>query len=184
MKVSGSLGDEGTVIGRATLGGPKPLKALLYDGRVLTVIVGVHLHVRGGYVSLVAVVVYAVIVRLLPVVRTLSARVVLGTAVGGRVPHEAMLKRLVALLVPLEVPYHLLFLDKHAPSAAVQTVEVLPTAQILAVSVTALLAAAISTNVPRVVYQGLLLLLTSRRRGGRGRCLRATASRGRRARTH
>lgn len=46
------------------------------------------------------------------------------TVVAGRVPHETVLQALVSLLVPLEVPDHLLFLHEHS-RVAVETVEVL-----------------------------------------------------------
>ena len=65
----------------------------------------------------------AVVVSLLAVVGA-SAEAV-AAVVHRRVAHESVLERLVALLVPLEVPDHLLFLDEHA-RVAVQTVEVLP----------------------------------------------------------
>lgn len=172
MEVRGSLGDEGTIVGSAGLGSPEPLKALLDYGGVLAMVVRVHLDIRGGDVNLVAVVVYAVVMRLLSVVRALPGGVPLGAVVGGRVTHESVLQRLVALFVPLEVSYHLLLLDEHAP-AAVETVEVLAAAQILAVRATALLAAAVAAHVSGVVYQRLLLLLTRRRRRGRGCRLRA-----------
>lgn len=58
------------MFGRATLGGPKPLEALLYDGRVLAMVIRVHLHVRCRYVHLVAILVDAMIVGLLSIVRT------------------------------------------------------------------------------------------------------------------
>lgn len=150
MKVRRPLPGERTVIRDAVLGRPEPLEALLDDRRVLPVIIRVHLHVRGRYVHLVAVLVDAVVVRLLPVVRTLPARVTLGTVVGGRVAHEAVLERLVALLVPLEVPDHLLFLDEDS-TAAVEAVEVLATAEVLAVGTAALLAAGVAAHVARVV---------------------------------
>ena len=60
---------------------------------------------------------------LLPVVAAVGVAV--ATVVGRRVPHEAVLKRVVPLLVPLEVSDHLLFLHEHA-RVALQTVEMLP----------------------------------------------------------
>ncbi len=65
----------------------------------------------------------AMIVGLLAIV--LAAAVAIVTVVHGRVAHESVLQRLVALLVPLEVPDHLLLLDKDA-RVAVQTVEMFP----------------------------------------------------------
>lgn len=55
---------------------------------------------------------YAVIVRLLAVVSAVV--IAIATIITGRIPHEAVLKRLVSLLVPLEVANHLLLLDKHS----------------------------------------------------------------------
>lgn len=65
----------------------------------------------------------AVVVGLLAVVGASAVAVV--AVVAGRVAHESVLERLVALLVPLEVADHLLLLDKH-PRVAVQAVEVFP----------------------------------------------------------
>ena len=65
----------------------------------------------------------AVVVGLLAVVGAGSEPV--GAVVHGRVAHESVLQRFVALLVPFKVADHLLLLDKH-PRIAVQTVEVLP----------------------------------------------------------
>jgi len=115
------------MFGRATLRGPKSLEALLYDGRVLAMVIRVHLHVRRRYVHLVAILVDAMVMGLLSVVRTRPAGVFLRAVVRWRVSHEAVLQGLVPLLVPLEVPDHLLLLHEH-PAAAVQTVEVLPAA--------------------------------------------------------
>lgn len=113
------------MFGRATFGGPKPLEALLYDGRVLAMIIRVHLHVRCRYVHLVAILVDAMIVGLLSIVRTGPAGMPLRTIVRRRVSHETVLQGLVPLLVPLEVPDHLLLLHEH-PTAAVQTMKMLP----------------------------------------------------------
>ena len=57
---------------------------------------------------------------------------VLGAVVRGAVAHEAVLQRLVAFLVPLEVPHHLVLLEEDA-EAALQTVEVLLVLQLMAV---------------------------------------------------
>lgn len=150
MKVRRPLAGELAVLGGAVLGGAKPLEALLDDGRVLAVVVGVHLHVGGRYVDLVAVVVDAVVVGLLEVVGAGAHGVPLGAVVRLRVPHEAVLQRVVPLLVPLEVAYHLLLLDKDA-TAAVEAVEVLPAAELLAVGAPALLPARVAPHVSRVV---------------------------------
>lgn len=123
VEVSGPLPEEGAVGGAALLGGPEPLEALLDDGRVLPVVVGVHLDVRGADVHLVAGPLDAVVVGLLPVVP--AAGVAIRAVVARRVPHEAVLQRLVPLLVPLEVTDHLLLLHEY-PGVAVQAVEVLP----------------------------------------------------------
>lgn len=45
VEVGGALAKEGAVRGAALLGGAVPLESLLDDGRVLAVVVGVHLHV-------------------------------------------------------------------------------------------------------------------------------------------
>lgn len=66
---------------------------------------------------------YAVVVRLLAIVAAVVVSV--AAVVTGRVPHEAVLQGLIALLVPLEVSDHLLLLDKHS-RVAVQTMEVFP----------------------------------------------------------
>lgn len=150
MKVRRPLPGEWAVLGGAALGSSESLESLLNDGRVLAMIVGVHLYVGRRYVHLVAVLVDAVIVGLLAIVGTLPAGMPLGAVVGGRVAHEAVLERLVALLVPLEVADHLLLLHEYPP-AALQAVEVLPAAQVLAVRAAALLPAAEAANVTRVV---------------------------------
>lgn len=150
MKVRRPLAGEWTVLGGAALGSPESLESLLNDRGVLAMVVRVHLHVGRGYVHLVAVLVDAVVVGLLAIVGTLAAGMPLGAVVGGRVAHEAVLEGLVALLVPLEVANHLLLLDEHA-AAALEAVEVLPAAEVLAVRAAALLAAAEAADVARVV---------------------------------
>lgn len=45
VEVSGALAEEGAVRGAALLGGAVPLESLLDDGRVLAVVVGVHLNI-------------------------------------------------------------------------------------------------------------------------------------------
>ena len=54
VEVGGALAGEGAVGRGAVLGGPVALEALLDDGRILAVVVGVHLHVRRADVHLVA----------------------------------------------------------------------------------------------------------------------------------
>ena len=53
VEVGGALSGKGAVRSGAVFGGPVPLEAFLDDGRVLAVVVGVHLHVRGAYVHLI-----------------------------------------------------------------------------------------------------------------------------------
>lgn len=106
------LAEEGAVTCAALLRRPVPLETLLDDGGVLSVVVRVHLHVRRGYVDLVASLFDAVVVRLLLVVRAIGEPV--AAVVQGAVTHEAVLEGLVALLVPLEVPDHLLLFYEHA----------------------------------------------------------------------
>lgn len=118
VKVRGPLTGELTILGPAILGGPKSLEALLYNRRIFAMIIRMHLHVRRRYVYLVAVLVNAVIVGLLSIVRAAPAGMLFRTIVRRRVPHEAVLQRFVPLLVPLEVPDHLLLLYEY-PAAAV-----------------------------------------------------------------
>ncbi|KAJ8885930.1 hypothetical protein PR048_012136 [Dryococelus australis] len=54
VEVRGALAEEGAVRGAALLRRAEPLEALLDDGRVLAVVVGVHLHIRRADVHLVA----------------------------------------------------------------------------------------------------------------------------------
>ena len=67
------------------------------------------------------------VVRLFAVVS--ARRKPSGAVVTRRVPHEPVLQRLVALLVPLEVANHLFLLDEDA-RVAVEAVEVLAVAQL------------------------------------------------------
>jgi len=138
------------MVSRATLGGPKSLKALLYDGRVLAMVIRVHLHVRCRYVHLVAILVDAMIVSLLSIVRTGPTGVLFRTIVGRRVPHKAMLQGLVSLLMPLEVPDHFLLFHEHSP-ATIQTMKVLPATQFLAVRTAAFLTGRISPHVSGII---------------------------------
>jgi len=151
VKVRGPLSNERTMVSRATLGGPKSLKALLYDGRVLAMVIRVHLHVRCRYVHLVAILVDAMIVSLLSiVVRTGPTGVLFRTIVGRRVPHKPMLQGFVPLLMPLEVPDHFLLFHKHSP-ATVQTMKVLSATQFLAVRTAAFLTGRISPHVSGII---------------------------------
>ena len=54
VEVRGALAVEGTERACTVLGGAEALEAELHDGRVLAVVVGVHLHVRRADVDLVA----------------------------------------------------------------------------------------------------------------------------------
>jgi hypothetical protein len=123
VEVRGPLSEEGAVRGAALFRRPVPLEALLYDGGVLPVVVGVHLDVRRRDVYFITAFLDAMIVCLLLVVGAVAEAV--AAVVQRAVPHEAVLERFVALLVPLEVPYHLLLLDEDA-RVAVEAVEVLP----------------------------------------------------------
>ncbi len=64
-----------------------------------------------------------VVMGLLAVVRTAMETVV--AVVAGRVTKKAVLQRLVALLVPLEMPNHLLLLHEHL-HGTLDAVKVLP----------------------------------------------------------
>jgi hypothetical protein len=89
MEVGCSLAEESAIRSAALLGGPQPLKAFLDDGRVLPVVVGVHLNVRSADVHLIASSLDAVIMGLLAIVPTV--RVPVRAVVTGGVPHEAVL---------------------------------------------------------------------------------------------
>lgn len=110
VKVRRLLAEEGTGLQEAVLRGAKALEALLDDGRVLAVVVGVHLHVTGADVHLITASLQAVVVRLLAVVRTGAEA--LHAVVRRAAAEEAVRQRLVALLVPLEVADHLLLLHE------------------------------------------------------------------------
>lgn len=117
VKVRGALTLEGAIGRDAVFGCSESLKAFLNDGRVLAMVIGMHLHIRRGYVNLVTILMNAVIMCLFAIVRTIAMRGSVRAIVGRRVPQEAVLQGLVPLLVPLEVPDHLLFLDKHSTAA-------------------------------------------------------------------
>ena len=53
MEVGGALTGKGAVGGGAVLGSAVALETLLDDGRILAVVVGVHLHVRRADVHLI-----------------------------------------------------------------------------------------------------------------------------------
>ena len=62
MEVGGTLAGEGTVGSSAILGSAVALKSLLDDGRILPVVVGVHLHVRCANIDFIAAVLYRFII--------------------------------------------------------------------------------------------------------------------------
>lgn len=135
--------------GPALLGRPESLEALLDDSRVFSVVVSVHLDIGRRYVHLITTFLDAVVMRLLLIVRAI--RVPIRAIVQRAVPHETVLEALIAFLVPLEVPDHLLLLQKH-PRVTVQAVEVLPVVEILAVGAPALDARRKLLDVLRVVH--------------------------------
>lgn len=149
VEMRGALSEESAISGAALLRRPEPLETLLDDRRILPVVIGVHLHVGGGYVHLIAALLDAVIVRLFFIVRAI--RVTIRAIVQRAVPHEAVLEAFVALLVPLKVPDHLLLLEEHA-RVTVETVEVLPVVEVLAVRAAALDARRELLDVFRVVH--------------------------------
>lgn len=102
--------------GSALLRRPEPLKALLDDGRVLAMVVAVHLHIAGADVHLVAVRLHAVVVRLPPIVRTSDAELH-ATVVGRAEAQEAVLQTLRAFLVPLQMADDLLLFGQHFAGA-------------------------------------------------------------------
>ena len=150
MEVRGPLPDERTVISSTALGSSKSLETLLYDSRVLTVIVGVHLHVRRRYVYFIAILVDTVVVSLFTIVGAGTARMPLRAIVRRRVPHEPVLQRFVPLFVPLEMPDHFLLFHKH-PTTAVQTVKMLAAAELLTIRATAFLARRVPPHVSGVI---------------------------------
>jgi len=150
VKVRGPLTDERTMVGRATLGGTKSLEALLYDSRVLAVIIRVHLYVRRRYIHFVAILVNAMIMSLFSIVRTGSTGVLFRAIVRRRVSHETVLQRFVSFLMPLEVPDHFLLFHKH-PTAAVQTMKMFPAAQFLAIRTAAFLTGCVPPHVSGVI---------------------------------
>lgn len=95
------------------------------------------------------------IVRLFLVVRAVGVPV--GAVVQRAVPHEAVLQGLVPLLVPLEVPDHLLLLDENA-RVAVKAVEVFSVVEVLAVGAAAFQRRRELLHVLGVIYLGLGLV--------------------------
>lgn len=118
----GPLTVKSAIRGTALFGGPQSLKPFLYDCRVFSVIVCVHLHIRRANVHLITRALYAMVVGLLAIVT--ASLITVGAVVARRVPHETVLQALVPLLVPLEVSDHLLFLHKHS-RVTIKTMEVL-----------------------------------------------------------
>lgn len=73
----------------------------------------------------------AVVVSLLAIMT--AASISIGTVIHWWIPHEAMLQRLISLLVPLKMPDHFFLLDED-PWITVQAVEVFPvTIQLISV---------------------------------------------------
>lgn len=149
VEMCSPLSEERAVGGPALLGRPESLEALLDDSRVFSVVVGVHLHIGRGYVHLITTFLDAMVMRLFLIVRAI--RVPIRAIVQRAVPHETVLQALVAFLVPLEVPDHLLLLQKHS-RVTVQAVEVLPVVEIFTVRAPALDARRELLHVLRVVH--------------------------------
>lgn len=61
-----------------------------------------------------------------------TAAILLTAVIHGTVPHEAMLKRLLPLTMPLVVAYHLFLLYKD-PEVTVHTVEMFSISQLLTI---------------------------------------------------
>lgn len=61
MEMCGPLAVKRAVRGPAFFRGPKPLESFLYYGRILSVVVGVHLHVGRAYVHFVTSALCAII---------------------------------------------------------------------------------------------------------------------------
>jgi len=145
MEMGGPLPVERAIRRPAFFRRAEPLESFLYDGRVLSVVIRVHLHVGRADVHLVARALRgtskcmtvgctragkffishldAMIMGLFAIVT--ASLISVRTVVAGRVPHETVLQALVSLFVPLEVSDHLLFLHEH-PRVAVETMEMLP----------------------------------------------------------
>lgn len=121
--MGGALAEEGAVGRSAFFGGSVPLETLLDNGRILSMIVGVHLDVRRRNINLITAFFNTMIMRLLLVVGAICISI--RAVVQRTVTHETVLERFVSFLVPLEVPYHFLFFYEDA-RVAIQTVEVLP----------------------------------------------------------
>lgn len=109
--MSRPLSEEGAIGSAAFLRRPVPLEALLYDRRILPVVVGVHLHVRSGYVNFITTFFDTMIMGLLLVMRTVGITV--RTIVQRTVTHETVLEGFVAFFVPFKVTDHLFFLNEH-----------------------------------------------------------------------
>lgn len=72
MEMCGALPVKDAVLHHALFSRSVPLKALLIDRRVLSMVVRMHLHITGANVGLITFVLYAVIMRLLSVVLTVA----------------------------------------------------------------------------------------------------------------
>lgn len=72
MKMCGALSVKDAVLNHAFLGSPIPLETLLINGRVLSMIIRMHLHITRANVGLITFVLYAMIMCLLSVVLTVA----------------------------------------------------------------------------------------------------------------
>lgn len=111
MKMCGTLAEKSTVTCTALLRGAVPLETLLYDRRILSMVVRVHLHVRRGYIDLIAALLDAVIVRLFFVVRAI--RVAIAAIIQRTVTHKAMLEGFIAFFMPLKMTDHLFLFNEY-----------------------------------------------------------------------
>lgn len=172
MEVGGLLSLERTMIRVALFRGPKPLKTkrsksfklitrlelfhptsppchldlpILNNCLVLPVVVGMHLHIARTNVHLITVLVHAVVVRVLVVM--LALPVLNAAVVRRREPIEPILERLLALLVPFEVPDDFVLLVQDLPPAeGVVAVEVLVQVLVLALFLVAVVARGVPLN--------------------------------------
>lgn len=120
---------------------------------MLPVVVGVHLHITRANVHLITVVVHAVVVRVLVVMLALP---VLDAAVVRRgKPVEPILERLLALLVPLQMPDDFVLLVQDLPPAErVVAVEVLVQVLVLTLFLVAVVPGGVPLNQSIVFWKG------------------------------
>lgn len=104
-----------------------------------------HLHIARTNVHLITVLVHAVVVRVLVVM--LALPVLNAAVVRRREPIEPILERLLALLVPLQVPDDFVLLVQDLPPAeGVVAVEVLVQVLVLALFLVAVVARGVPLN--------------------------------------